>query len=55
MLFNNFIPLTTTLWAYFLLHEPITPTFCAAMVLIVTAVLLGQMDWQKIFRLPEGF
>jgi drug/metabolite transporter (DMT)-like permease len=55
MLFNNFIPLTTTLWAYFLLHEPVTPTFCAAMVLIVTAVLLGQMDWQKIFRLPEGF
>jgi drug/metabolite transporter (DMT)-like permease len=55
MLFNNFIPLTTTLWAYLLLHEPITPTFCAAMALIVTAVLLGQMDWQKIFRLPEGF
>jgi drug/metabolite transporter (DMT)-like permease len=55
MLFNNFIPLTTTLWAYFLLHEPVTPTFCAAMVLIVTAVLLGQMDWQKVFKLPEGF
>lgn len=55
MLFNNFIPFTTTLWAYFLLHEPITPTFCAAMALIVTAVLLDQMDWQKIFRLPEGF
>ncbi len=55
MLFNNFIPLTTTLWAYFLLHEPITPTFCAAMVLIVTAVLIGQMNWQKVFKLPEGF
>jgi len=55
MLFNNFIPLTTTLCAYFLLHEPVTSTFCAAMVLIVTAVLLGQMDWQKVFRLPEGF
>lgn len=55
MLFNNFIPLTTTLAAYFLLHEPITPTFCAAMILIVTAVLLGQMNWQKVFKLPEGF
>jgi drug/metabolite transporter (DMT)-like permease len=55
MLFNNLIPLTTTLAAYFLLHEPITPTFCFAMVLIITAVLLGQMNWQKVFKLPEGF
>jgi drug/metabolite transporter (DMT)-like permease len=55
MLFNNFIPLTTALWAYFLLHEPITPTFCAAMILIVAAVLLGQMNWQKVFKPPENF
>jgi hypothetical protein len=37
------------------LAEPITPTFCTAMILIVAGVLLGQMDWSKIFRLPEGF
>jgi drug/metabolite transporter (DMT)-like permease len=55
MLFNNFIPLTTTLWAYFALHEPITPTFCVAMILIVAGVALGQTDWSKIFKLPEGF
>jgi drug/metabolite transporter (DMT)-like permease len=55
MLFNNFIPLTTTLWAYFCLHEPVTPTFCAAMVLIVTGVAIGQADWSKIFKLPESF
>jgi len=55
LLFNNFIPLTTTLWAYFALKEPITPTFCAAMGLIVVGVLIGQMDWSKIFRLPESF
>jgi drug/metabolite transporter (DMT)-like permease len=55
MLFNNFIPITTTLWVYFLLGEPITSTFCAAMVLIIAGVLLGQMDWSKIFKLPESF
>jgi drug/metabolite transporter (DMT)-like permease len=55
MLFNNFIPLTTTLWAHLILKEPITPTFCAAMVLIVAGVLTGQMDWSKIFKLPESF
>jgi drug/metabolite transporter (DMT)-like permease len=55
MLFNNFIPLSTAVWAYFVLAEPITPTFCTAMILIVAGVLLGQMDWSKIFRLPEGF
>jgi len=55
MLFNNFIPLSTALWAYFVLAEPITPTFCTAMILIIAGVLLGQMDWSKIFRLPESF
>ncbi|HEY5043975.1 MAG TPA: DMT family transporter [Verrucomicrobiae bacterium] len=55
MLFNNFIPLSTTAWAHFTLHEPITPTFCAAMILIVAGVLFGQMDWTKILKLPEGF
>jgi drug/metabolite transporter (DMT)-like permease len=55
MLFNNFIPLTTTGWVYFTLGEPITSTFCAAMVLIVAGVLIGQMDWSKIFGTPESF
>jgi drug/metabolite transporter (DMT)-like permease len=55
MLFNNFIPLTTTTWAYFTLHEAITPTFCAATALIVAGVVLGQADWSKIFGTPESF
>jgi drug/metabolite transporter (DMT)-like permease len=42
-------------WAYFLLHEPVTPTFWAAMVLIVLGVLLGQANWTKLFSMPEGF
>lgn len=55
MLFNNFIPLSTTIWAHYALGELITPTFWAAMVLIVTGVALGQMDWSKIFQEPESF
>jgi len=55
MLFNNFIPLSTTLWAHYGLGEPITPTFCAAMLLIVAGVALGQMDWSRIFQEPESF
>lgn len=55
MLFNNFIPLTTATWAHFALGEPITPTFCVAMILIVAGVALGQADWSKIFREPESF
>jgi drug/metabolite transporter (DMT)-like permease len=55
MLFNNFIPLTTTTWAHFVLREPVTPTFCTAMILIVAGVALGQADWSKIFKEPESF
>ena len=55
LLFNNLIPLTTSIWVYFTLGEPITPTFCVAMILIVIGVVIGQMDWAKIFRLPESF
>lgn len=54
MLFNNFIPLTTTAWAHFILREPITPTFCTAMTLIVAGVALGQADWSKILKQPEA-
>jgi len=55
MLFNNFIPLTTTAWVYFTLGEPITSTYCTAMLLIVAGVALGQMDWSKVFKEPESF
>jgi drug/metabolite transporter (DMT)-like permease len=55
MLFNNFIPLSTTVWAHFALGEPITPTFCAAMILIVAGVAIGQMDWSQVFKEPESF
>ena len=44
MLFSNLIPLSTMSWAHFFLHESVTPTFWAAMILIVTGVLLGQMN-----------
>ena len=55
MLFNNFIPLTTATWAHYSLGEPLTPTFFAAMLLIVAGVALGQMDWSKVFKEPESF
>jgi drug/metabolite transporter (DMT)-like permease len=55
MLFNNFIPLTTATWAHYTLGEPLTPTFCVAMILIVAGVAIGQVEWEKIFREPEGF
>ena len=48
LLFNNLIPLSTSLWAHFWLHEPITPTFGVAMLLILSGVALGQTDWQKL-------
>jgi drug/metabolite transporter (DMT)-like permease len=54
MLFNNFILLTTTTWAYFMLGEPITSTFCTAMALIVAGVALWQTDWSKILKQPEA-
>jgi drug/metabolite transporter (DMT)-like permease len=48
-LFNNLIPLSTVSWAHFLLNEKITPTFWLATILIISGVLFGQADWQKIF------
>jgi drug/metabolite transporter (DMT)-like permease len=33
------------------LHEPITPTFWLAMLLVVAGVLLGQANWQKLIAL----
>lgn len=55
MLFNNFIPLTTALWSHYTLREPLTPTFFVAMALVILGVVLGQMDWSKVFKLPESF
>jgi len=54
MLFNNLIPLSTMTWAYFFLRESVTPTFGVAMVLIIAGVLLGQVNWTKLFEGPEG-
>jgi drug/metabolite transporter (DMT)-like permease len=54
MLFNNLIPLSTGLWVHYFLGEPLTPTFWAAMVLIVAGVILGQADWIKFPGLPES-
>ena len=54
MLFNNLIPMSTTLWAFCFLKEPLTSTFWLAMILIVAGVVLGQADWSKIFGVPEG-
>jgi drug/metabolite transporter (DMT)-like permease len=54
MLFNNGIPLTTAAWAYFCLHEPLTPTFFLAMAFIVAGVLLGQVDIAKFLKRPEN-
>jgi drug/metabolite transporter (DMT)-like permease len=47
--------LSTGLWVYCFLGEPLTHTFWAAMALIVAGVLLGQAGWAKIFGLPESF
>ena len=55
-LFNNLIPLCTMLWSHFCLGEPVTPTFWAAMILIVCGVVLGQARWEKLLGarwLPE--
>ncbi len=47
-LFNNLIPLSTMVWSYFCLGEPVTPTFWLAMALIVCGVVLGQARWEKV-------
>ena len=51
LLFNNLIPLSTMCWAHVWLHEPITPTFWLAMLLVVAGGLLGQANWQKLIAL----
>jgi drug/metabolite transporter (DMT)-like permease len=48
-LFNNLIPLSTMFFAHLFLREQITPTFWTATILIISGVIIGQADWQKIF------
>ena len=50
LLFNNLIPLSTTVWAHFWLGELVTATFGLAMALIVAGVVLGQANWQKLLE-----
>lgn len=50
LLFNNLIPLSTTAWAYVCLNEPLTVTFKIALTLIVTGVLLGQIQFEKTVK-----
>jgi drug/metabolite transporter (DMT)-like permease len=54
MLFSNLLPLSTAVWVYYFLGEPVTHTFWAAMVLVIAGVVLGQGDWIKFFGLPES-
>ena len=55
MLFNNLIPLSSGVWANYFLREPLTHTFWVAMVLIISGVILGQVDWTRVFGMPESF
>lgn len=55
LLFNNLIPISTSLWVHYTLGEEITATFCFATVLIILGVILGQVDLAKFFNLPESF
>lgn len=48
-LFANLIPVTTMFWGRLLLNEPVTPTFWAALVLVITGVVIGQTNWEKFF------
>lgn len=47
-LFNNLIPLSSTLWAWAALDEPLSATFWLAMLLIVGGVVFGQANWQNL-------
>lgn len=47
-LFNNLIPVSTMVWAHYTLGEIISPTFWFSMVFIVSGVVIGQADWQKL-------
>jgi drug/metabolite transporter (DMT)-like permease len=50
LLFNNLIPVSTMIWAYFCLGEPVTQTFLVALLLIGLGVVLGQMAAGRALR-----
>jgi O-acetylserine/cysteine efflux transporter len=50
LLFNNLIPLSTMIWARWCLGEPVSGTFWVAMALVVTGVVLGQANWQRMIE-----
>ena len=50
LLFNNLIPLSTVSWAHFWLKEPITPTFWLAVGLVITGVVIGQTNWERLLE-----
>lgn len=47
-LFNNLIPASTMLWAFFCLREPMTSTFWLATALTAGGVTLAQANWQRL-------
>jgi len=47
-LFNNLVPISSMTWAHLFLGEKITPTFWIAMSCIISGVILGQTNWQKL-------
>ena len=51
LLFSNFIPASTMIWAWWLLGEPVTPTFWPAMLLVFAGVGLGQ--WRPRAKASE--
>lgn len=54
LLFNNLIPVSTMIWAYFCLGEPVTRTFLVALLLIGLGVVLGQLAASREPRMePE--
>lgn len=50
LLFNNLIPVSTMIWAYFCLGEPVTKTFLLALLLIGLGVVLGQLAANRVAR-----
>lgn len=43
LLFNNLIPISTMAWSHYWLHEPVTRTFWAAVVMVCTGVVTSQI------------
>ena len=54
LLFNNLIPVSTMVWAYFCLGEPVTKTFLLALLLIGLGVVLGQLAARRTTRMESN-